>query len=671
MTTLGELLLLIAFVAGGYAAFAALAADRLGHRSLARSADAAAMGGLCALTGVIAVLSWALVAKDFRFAYVAQYSSRLLPWHYSLSALWVGQAGSLLLWAWFVGVCWLVCRFAAGIRTSELRGVTCGYVMVYWTFLLAVMVFGADPMAASAQAPLEGIGLSPLLQHPAMLIHPPVVFLAYALWTVPCALALAALSRGPLRDEWLEQARPWALCAWAVLGGGILLGADWAYEELGWGGYWGWDPVENGSLIPWLTGTSFIHAGMACRHRGVMKKTTLVLAVATFGLCNFATFLTRSGIFSSLHAFSRSPLGWMFLVLMLALAMGGGTLILARRHGLASRRPLGGVCARESLILIASLALWLLAGIAFIGALAAPLSDILIGRKVVVGQAFYNNALIPTGMLLLLTTALAPLTRWGEPPSARQWRMLRYAFAVAVVVAVLAEVRGGLHPLEIGVASCAGLAAAAFVGGLLLDIRRRESSPFWSSAWQTLRVGRRRYAAFVAHLGIVCLAIGIAGSSLRSRQHSATLHIGEPYQWEETSIRLVSLHQHRRADKLIVNAELLVSPANASAFTLRPAQHWHRLQREWTTEVAIHSTWSGDFYAILHGNDDTEQASLTFVVNPLMRWLWSGGALAVSAAFVALLPPRRRVAQSASSSPIRGPHFRLHARRRLTETTHG
>ena len=327
--------------------------------------------------------------------------------------------------------------------------------------------------------------------------------------------------------------------------------------------------------------------------------------------------------------------------------------------------------ARESLIVIASLALWLLAGVAFIGALAVPLSDLLIGRKVVIGQAFYNNALIPTGLLLLLTTALAPLTRWGKPPSARQWRMLRYAFAVAVVVAVLAVVRGGLHPLEIGVASCAGLAAAAFFGGLLLDVRRRKPSPFWQAAWQTIRVGRRQHAAFVAHLGIVCLAIGIAGSSLRSRQHSATLHIGQPYQWEETSIRLVGLQQHRRADKLVVDAELLVTPANASPFTLRPAQHWHRLQREWTTEVAIHSTWSGDFYAILHGNDDTEQASLTFVVNPLMRWLWGGGILAVAAAFVALWPQRRKVAQSASSSPLRGPHFRLLARRRQKETTHG
>ncbi len=297
---------------------------------------------MLALTGVMVVLAWALLVKDFSFQYVAQYSSRLLPWHYSLSALWVGQAGSLLLWAWLLGLLALVFRCWPGTKSTPLRDPAFGILMAYCGFLTATMVFAADPMQRDIAPGQEGAGLSPLLQHPAMLIHPPIVFLGYATWAIPCSLAIAALTlqrppgseiesrsslatgrpsaRRPLDSTWVRIARPWALVAWTVLGGGILLGAYWSYEELGWGGYWAWDPVENGSLIPWLIGSAFIHTLMTWQFRGMLKTTCVALAIAVFGMCNFATFLTRSGIFSSLHAFSQSPIGWLFLGLMVALA---------------------------------------------------------------------------------------------------------------------------------------------------------------------------------------------------------------------------------------------------------------------------------------------------------------------------------------------------------------
>ena len=345
MRDLGELSLLGAFVGSGFAAVACLGGPRHGRR-LWVVGIAVAAASVAALTLVIAILAWALVAKDFSFDYVAQYSSTLLPWHYSLSALWVGQAGSLLLWAWFCGVLalWFVWRSRRVHSPSQSSSVTAGQgsdasngraadeqtwprtglanpgpadsnlpegsdhrwahahrspagnagpagsnfpriaaaerelpiaafgvLLGYVCFLLAIMVFAADPMEASVAAPREGAGLSPLLQHPAMLLHPPVVFLGYALWTIPFALAAVALAAGHLDATWVRLARPWAVAAWAVLGGGILLGADWAYEELGWGGYWGWDPVENGSLMPWLTGTALIHAMMAWQYRGGFK----------------------------------------------------------------------------------------------------------------------------------------------------------------------------------------------------------------------------------------------------------------------------------------------------------------------------------------------------------------------------------------------------------------
>ena len=366
MRTLGEACLLAAFVSSGFAAFACLAGATRPDRRVRLAGAWAAGASVLGLTVVAAVLAWALCQKDFSFAYVAQYSSKLLPWYYSLSALWVGQAGSLLLWAWFMGVLALVFRWWPRRRSrspvsprpetaSWKDATTCaafGVLMAYVCFLTAVMVFAADPLEASLSAVREGGGLSPLLQHPAMLIHPPVVFLGYALWTVPFALAIVALVSGQTEGDWIRQARPWALSAWIVLGVGILLGADWAYEELGWGGYWSWDPVENGSLIPWLTGTALIHGLMAWQHGQALKKTTIGLAIATFALCNFATFLTRSGVFSSLHAFSESPIGWLFLVLMIGLAVLGVVGLVRRRALLTPGQPMRSALSREAMVLL-------------------------------------------------------------------------------------------------------------------------------------------------------------------------------------------------------------------------------------------------------------------------------------------------------------------------------
>ncbi len=342
MRVLGEFCLFISLAATGYAAFLAVWLGHKASRLQQRIVISATTIGLAGLTITTGLLIWALISRDFRFEYVAQYVSRLLPWRYCLSALWVGQAGSLLLWTWMTAVVATLLRMLPA-PDVHLRNTAFGLVMGNVFFLLCVIVFAADPMAPSMIASNEGAGLSPLLQHPSMLIHPPIVFMAYSVWGVPCALALAALATRRLDTTWTYIARPWALAAWTLLGVGLLLGAHWAYQELGWGGYWGWDPVENGSLLPWLTGTALIHGLMSWRHHRSLKKTAISLAIITFGLCNFATFLTRSGIFSSVHAFSESPIGWMFLGLMGVLLGGGATMLILRRdmlRGQRVRRPL-------------------------------------------------------------------------------------------------------------------------------------------------------------------------------------------------------------------------------------------------------------------------------------------------------------------------------------------
>ncbi|MGA2258800.1 MAG: cytochrome c biogenesis protein CcsA, partial [Thermoguttaceae bacterium] len=480
MTSMGQLCLLIALICSGYAAFAAIVGARSENRGLGRSAIGAAFTAVSALTVVMIVLAHALVSKDFRFEYVTEYSDPLLPWHYSLSALWVGQAGSLLLWGWFVAVLAVIFRYTSRRGPHELREMAFGAQMTYLGFLLAIMIFAADPMAPSLVPGAKGAGLSPLLQHPAMLIHPPIVFLGYAAWGIPFALATAALVSGRLDNAWLQQARPWSLFAWATLGGGILLGAEWAYEQIGWGGYWAWDPVENGSLMPWLTGTAFIHGLMTWR-QGALKKTTLFLAIATFGLCNFSTFLTRSGIFSSLHAFSQSPIGWMFLLWIAAFAVGGTLLILRRKHQLVAEKLLVALWCRESLVLLGILALGLLTTVTLLGTLAGAISGLFSAMPIVVGLAFYNNVLIPTGLVLLTVVAAVPLIRWGAAPTRGRVRLLAAALVVGLLVvmaALVCGVRGLIGPI---VAGLIGVLLASTFLAIAADAQIGQSRQPWGS----------------------------------------------------------------------------------------------------------------------------------------------------------------------------------------------
>ncbi|MHC4401489.1 MAG: heme lyase CcmF/NrfE family subunit [Planctomycetota bacterium] len=663
MITLGQLCLLAAFVASGYAAFACITGRRRDHGALCRSGDVAAVAGVLALTVVTVILASALVAKDLRFAYVGRYTSSTLPWHYSLSALWVGQSGSLLLWALLLGILAVAYRFWPRPDPSRLREYVFGVLMAYLGFLVAIMVFAADPMEPSLTAPGPGAGLSPLLQHPAMLFHPPIVFLGYAGWTVPFALAVVVLVGRRLDASWIREARRWATFSWAVSGGGILLGAVWAYEELGWGGYWGWDPVENGSLIPWLTGTALIHTLMCWQYRGVLKKTTLTLAIATFGLCNFATFLTRSGISSSLHAFSRSPIGWTFLAMGVVLGVGGGILLALRRSSLRADRPARSLLCRETAVLLATVAILLLAAAALVGTLAAPLSRTVLGRAITVGPPFYNFVLIPTGLVLLATMAVAPLLRWGTQPTKEQMRMLIASGVAGAAATGLAFLFGVRHPIALAVTCLAALAVAAVVGAWILDAAQQGPAKPWLRLVTVLGGARRRYAGYLIHLGFVALAVGVTGSSLGSGRCELFINEGQTVEWAGRCIRFVGLVQRTLPDKTVVEARLDVSSRGSDSHTLLPAQHFHLSQRQWTTEVSVRSSWSGDLYVILRGAEENGGVNLLLIENPTMRWIWLGAWVMGTGAALGLWPAGRLrgrrsanpPAAAATSSPWRMP----------------
>jgi cytochrome c-type biogenesis protein CcmF len=641
MQGVGQICLLVTLVASSYAAFVLLARQHRANRTLLRVATFCGFLALVSTMIAVGILVWALLKRDFSFEYVAHYSSRLLPWRYSLSALWVGQAGSLLLWAVFVsGLAGLLRLLPAPDR--KLRETAFGVMLANLGFIAAIMVFAADPFKSSLATPTEGLGLSPLLQHPSMLIHPPVIFAAYAAWTVPFALAMAALMSGKLDVVWVHMARPWALCAWAILLVGLLLGADWAYEELGWGGYWGWDPVENGSLLPWLTGTAFIHGLMSWRSRGCLKKTTVALAVVTFGLCNFATFLTRSGIFSSVHAFSESPIGWLFLGFMAILLLGGSVLLVTNRRALAPERSARSILARETLILVSAYLLVSFAAVVMGGTLVGPISQLLAGRTIVVDPSFYNAALIPVGLSLLAIMAAVPVLRWSDPPSSAQRRVLTISVAAGLLVSLGGYAAGLRHGVAIIIVGLVAACVVALLGAAILEFPRRATSIRSSDFWLALPSFCRRYAGYGVHLGIIVLAVGVTGSSVGTRRTEVEMAEGDVVHWAGREVRYVQLIRRKTPDKLVAEAVVEVSRNGNRARILRPARHWHLLQKEWTTEISIDSTWSGDFYTILNSIQHDGKIALTLIENPMMRWLWTGGAIAACCAAIAVLPAGRR-----------------------------
>jgi cytochrome c-type biogenesis protein CcmF len=381
---------------------------------------------------------------------------------------------------------------------------------------------------------------------------------------------------------------------------------------------------------------------MAWRHRGCLKRTTVSLALLTFGLCSFATFLTRSGIFSSVHAFSQSPIGWMFLALMAVLLLGGWALVLYRWRELSAEQPIRSIWARESFVLLSIVLLLLLTSVVLVGTLYTPLATMLVGRAVQIGPAFYNNVLIPIGLLLLVMTSVVPLLRWGSAPTKSQQAALLICGLVSIVAGGVAAALGLRHPVAIAVAAAATLVVLTTAAGVLLDIRRRRALPLLPTIRSVLRTNRRQYAGYVVHLGFVCVAIGVTGSSLGTSRYDVDLSEGEVIEWAGRRIEAVRLVQREEKDKLIAEVELRVSHGASGPVVLKPARHLYVRQDHWTTEVATHSTWAGDFYTILHAGLGEGRVALTLMDIPLMRFIWLGGWLSGGAALVAAWPARRK-----------------------------
>jgi len=505
MKFIGQLCLLVALLTSGYAAIVLLVFRRSATRRLLHSANICGMVALLSLTGAIGMLA-------------STYSSPTLPWRDSLSALWAGPAGSLLLWAWALAGLSAVFRLS---RTSDVRLRDCafGVLLGNLAVIAVILVFAAHPFKPGLATPSEGADLSPLLQDPSKLIHPPVIFCAYAACAIPFALTVAALLLGKLDAAWTHLVRPWALFAWSALIVGPVLGAIWAHHEFGWIGDRSSHLVENAPILPWLTGTAFLYCLMAWRGGNCLKKTTVALGIGTFGLCYFATFLIHGSVFNGIQAFTVRPIGWMFLAVTAALMGGGLALLIARRRELLPERVAQSWLARESMIFISTLSLVTLALVVMASALVAPLSQVLLGRMIIVDPLYYSRAVILVGLVLLAATAVVPLLQWGERPDRRQRRVFAFCLAVGKIAASLGAVAGLRQFASVWVVGFATVAITAFVGAMILELRHGDPHGALPRIGPSLRHTRRRFAGYGAHLAIIMLAIGMTGSSLGTHRH--------------------------------------------------------------------------------------------------------------------------------------------------------
>ena len=551
-----------------YGIGASLYGVRAGRRDFVASGRRAvyALAGL--LVVAMAILQMAFVRSDFAFELVATHSSTTTPLFYRVTAVWSSQEGSLLLWVLLLALWSSLILFMTRRRLREVAPYATAVLLGFGAFFCALLVFLESPFAVLAAPPAEGTGLNPLLRHPSMMIHPPMLYSGYTLFAVPFAFAIGALVTRRLGSEWIRSTRPFTLAAWLFLGMGIVLGARWSYMELGWGGYWAWDPVENASLMPWLTGTAFLHSVMIQEKRGMLKVWNVSLVLATGVLAILGTFLVRSGILESIHAFGASTLGIPFLVLIVVMIGGSIALVASRADHLRSEHRLDSLLSREAAFLLNNLVLVALCFVVFWGTFFPLISEAFTGEEASVGPPWFNRYIAPLALILVLLSGIGPLIAWRRATAANLRRNFALPTGVAVAVLVgliVGGVTGSLGALLMFV-------FAAFVFGALgqelvrgVRARRamsRDSAPVALVA--LVRRNRRRYGGYTVHVGVAVLFVGVAASSAFQDQRLVELRPGQTQRvddyaitYERPTSRLVAA-SNGRLERIDLGARLQV-----------------------------------------------------------------------------------------------------------------
>jgi len=645
VTLLGDFALLLALIAGGWTVVIGFAGARTGREETIRSAEGAMKAAALALTVAAGSLAVLLLQKDFSVEYVAQYTSRSLSVFYTVGAFWAGQAGSLLLWAWVLSLIGAAVVFQNRARNRDLMPwvtVTIGVVIVFFTILVT---FYANPFDTLPVAPADGQGLNPLLQNYGQWVHPIALYLGFVGFTVPFAFAVAALVTGRLGDRWIRTVRRWTLWAWVLLTAGILFGARWAYVELGWGGYWAWDPVENASLLPWLVGTAYLHSVVVQEKRGMLKVWNVALAIGAFAMSIFGTFLTRSGIVSSVHAFAESSMGPLLLGFAFLSVVIGTALIVWRLPLLRPSGRVGSLVSREAAFLLTNLLFVGMTIVVLWGTIYPIVSQAVRGVEVSVGPSFFQALMAPLTIVLIALVGACPLLAWRRASGKHLKRNFTVPLSVgATTFVVLTVLNRGAHTLVVLV-----LALGAFVLATVtmemyrgLAARHLHHGESWPRALLNLfAFTPRRYGGPIIHAGVVVMLAGIAFNVGLKEEREAQLSVGESLEVAGTTVTFEDLVFEQTPVKFALIGTFRATDADGNDLgTIRAEQAEFEGQQR-VTEVGMRSTLASDLYVVMNNVDPTERIATVLVFHePAVFWIWTGMVIIVLGGILAAWPWR-------------------------------
>ncbi len=678
---LGLMLAVYTLAAGGFSLWwSGRVAGTADTRAIALSARLqetsrrAGIASFVAVTCAAFALVWAAFTNDYSVSYILHHTNRELATAYKFSALWSGQEGSLLLWSWLLASYGFVLRVRhkVDVRLTAFASTILASVQVFFLLLLN---FAAPPFAIEpGELALNGFGLNPLLQYPEMVIHPPMLYLGYVGFSVPFAFALGALMMRYPGEKWIHITRRWTMVTWMFLTCGIFLGAHWAYSVLGWGGYWGWDPVENASLMPWLTGTAFLHSVMMQEKRGMMKSWNVWLIFSTFLLTLLGTLLTRAGLVSSVHAFAQSSIGnWFVGFMLIVLAVCILTYVMQKDH-LKSENHFEGVVSREASFLFNNMILLVACATVLIGTLFPVLSEYVEGTKTSMNAAYYNVVEIPIGLSLLFLMGVGPLLAWRSTTL----RTIRRNFILpgaAFFVALPALMLGGIRPWQAGddwLAETFSLIAYSLSAFVIVAIsseflrganvvRKQTGQNLLLSIGTLMRRNTRRYGGYLVHFGIVVMFIGIAGGAF-DQTKEMEMGFGDSLTIGPYKVLCQSYTQESKpnfdTDYALLDVYRGGNDPGHKVLRLAPEQRMYtpKTNPQPSTVVALHSIPSWDLYVIFMGrNPETDRPIIKAILNPLMMWIWIGIFIVVAGTLFALVPsatPKRREAAVSVAVPV-------------------
>jgi cytochrome c-type biogenesis protein CcmF len=671
LVDIGLIALAIAFVLSLYATFVSLYGALYGRGAWVASARNASLLVFPILTIPVMVIVYALYTFDFSLAYVYDVSSRAMSPFLRVTALWGGQNGSVLFWAWLMAAFVGIVLLRKWDRDRELMPYVIFVAMLTTTFFVGVVLFITNPFVrlwhvpgaqeltqalfqpanAMPYLPDDGNGLNPLLRHFGMIGHPPTTYLGFTGFVIPFAYAIAALITGQSRrDEWILTTRRWTLFAWIFLSIGLILGGRWAYDVLGWGGFWGWDPVENAMLMPWLTGTAFLHSVMMTEKRGMLKKWNMALIILTYSLSLFGTFITRTGVISSVHAFAKTALGPAFFAFIGVTFLGSVTILYLRWDTLKSEHTLESFISREAAFVLQNMLFLAVTFAVFWGTVFPLISELVTGTKITVGPPYFQRVTGPLFFVLVLLMGVAPLLAWRKQAARALGRAIWIPFIASLGLTAIWGSMHRMHPASIFGLWLVTFALSAilteFWKGILARHATRGENAF-TALVNLIRRNHRRYGGYIIHIGVVLIAMGVIGDAYFKQETQGTISQGQSLSVGGYQLEFKELLGYPGSDgRDIVEAVTSLSQDGQIIRALSPRRDYFVVQEQPVSVPGVYSTPGLDFYVLLVGWDDQgTSATFKIFVNPLISWVWIGGIVMILGTMIATWSnPARREA---------------------------